>query len=152
MGRSVWENLLFAVGILVALVPEGLLPTVTLTLAAGSQRMAKRNALVKKLNSIETLGCTTVICTDKTGTITENNMRVEVVWLLEDSEETRNQAYMAMGLANNMPFSLSDAERTGDPMEVALVRSAAEYYSNKAGGFPGVSRLGELGFTPERRG
>ncbi len=151
MGKSVWENLLFAIGILVALVPEGLLPTVTLTLAAGSQRMAKRNALVKKLNSIETLGCTTVICTDKTGTITENNMRVEEVWLLEDSEEISDKAYMVMGLANSMPFSLSDEERTGDPMELALVQSAAEYYRNKAGGFPGVSRLGEFGFTPERK-
>jgi sodium/potassium-transporting ATPase subunit alpha len=151
MGRSVWENMLFAIGILVALVPEGLLPTVTLTLAAGSQRMVKRNALVKKLNSIETLGCTTVICTDKTGTITENNMRVEEVWLLKDSEEISDKAYMVMGLANSMPFSLSGKERTGDPMELALVQAAAEYYGNKAGGFPGASRMGEFGFTPERK-
>ncbi|MCL6636099.1 MAG: HAD-IC family P-type ATPase, partial [Peptococcaceae bacterium] len=92
IGRSVWENLLFAIGILVAVVPEWLLPTVTLTLAAGSQHMARKNALVKELSSIETLGCTTVICTDKTGTITENKMEVERVWLLKDSVKGRDAA------------------------------------------------------------
>ncbi|MFA4886351.1 MAG: cation-transporting P-type ATPase, partial [Desulfotomaculaceae bacterium] len=138
-------------GTIVALVPEGMMPTVTLTLAAGSQRMAKRNALVKKLNAIETLGCTTVICTDKTGTITENNMRVEKVWLLNDSEEIREKAYMVMGLANSIPFSLSEDDRTGDPMELALVRAAAEYYRDKAGVIPRITRMEEFGFTPERK-
>lgn len=70
----------FAIGCIVAFVPEGLLPTVTISLAMGVQRMAKRNALIKKLSSVETLGSTTVICTDKTGTLTQNEMTVKEIW------------------------------------------------------------------------
>ena len=70
----------FMLGMIVAFVPEGLLPTVTLALAMGSQRMARHNALVKRLSAVETLGCTTVICTDKTGTLTQNEMTVRAAW------------------------------------------------------------------------
>ena len=73
------RGFVFALGMIVAFVPEGLLPTVTLSLAMGTQRMAARNALVKRLSSVETLGCTTVICTDKTGTLTANEMTVRFV-------------------------------------------------------------------------
>ncbi len=73
---SSFDSFLFAIGIIVANVPEGLLPTINLSLALGVQRMARRNALVKKLSSVETLGSTTVICTDKTGTLTQNAMVV----------------------------------------------------------------------------
>ncbi|MCO5381108.1 MAG: cation-transporting P-type ATPase [Methanosarcina barkeri] len=69
-------SLIFAIGIIVANVPEGLLPTVTLALSLASRRMASRNALIKNLESVETLGSTTVICTDKTGTLTQNRMTV----------------------------------------------------------------------------
>jgi P-type Ca2+ transporter type 2C len=72
---------IFAIGLIVANVPEGLLPTVSLSLAMGTQRMAKRNALIKKLSSVETLGSTTVICTDKTGTLTTNEMTVRELWV-----------------------------------------------------------------------
>ena len=79
--RPLSVGFIFAVGMIVAFVPEGLLPTVTLSLAMGVQRMAKRHALIKKLSSVETLGSTTVICTDKTGTLTQNEMTVRDIWL-----------------------------------------------------------------------
>lgn len=79
-GLSLIEGFVFAVGIIVANVPEGLLPTVSLALAMGVQRMAKRGALIKKLSSVETLGCATIICTDKTGTLTQNEMTVCDAW------------------------------------------------------------------------
>lgn len=75
------DSFIFTVGMVVAFVPEGMLPLVTLSLAMGSQRMAKRNALIKKLSAVETLGCTTVICTDKTGTLTQNEMTVRSLWV-----------------------------------------------------------------------
>ena len=77
LGRT--EAFLFGVGVAVALVPEGLLPTVTLSLARGAQVMAEANALVRRLDAVETLGATTFICTDKTGTLTQNRMSVVVV-------------------------------------------------------------------------
>lgn len=75
------SSFIFALGMIVAFVPEGLLPTVTLALARGSQRMANRNALIKRLSAVETLGCTSVICTDKTGTLTQNEMTVQKIWI-----------------------------------------------------------------------
>ncbi|MEZ4569628.1 MAG: HAD-IC family P-type ATPase [Thermomicrobiales bacterium] len=80
IGSPASDALLFSIGVTVALVPEGLLPTVTLSLAIGAQRMAERNALVRRLESVETLGSTTFICTDKTGTLTQNQMSVVEVW------------------------------------------------------------------------
>lgn len=80
LGSSPEDGFIFAIGVTVALVPEALLPTVTLSLAVGAQRMAARNALVRRLESVETLGSTTFICTDKTGTLTQNEMSVVDVW------------------------------------------------------------------------
>lgn len=80
-GVKLIEGFIFAVGMVVAFVPEGMLPLVTLALAMATQRMAKRHALIKKLSAVETLGCTTVICTDKTGTLTQNEMTVKSIWM-----------------------------------------------------------------------
>jgi Ca2+-transporting ATPase len=79
------EAVIFSIGMCVAFVPEGMLPTVTLALAMGTQRMAKKHALIKKLSAVETLGSTTVICTDKTGTLTQNEMTVNTIWVPMDS-------------------------------------------------------------------
>ncbi|MBK7977098.1 MAG: HAD-IC family P-type ATPase [Deltaproteobacteria bacterium] len=84
-GLSFAQAFVFCIGMFVANVPEGLLPTVTLSLAMAVGRMAKRHALVKNLPSVETLGCTTVICSDKTGTLTQNLMMVTQV--LVDGEQ-----------------------------------------------------------------
>jgi magnesium-transporting ATPase (P-type) len=81
VGMQLLGAVVFAIGIIVANVPEGLLPTLTMALSVAAQRMAKRHVLVKKLSSVETLGSTTVICTDKTGTLTANQMTVREVWL-----------------------------------------------------------------------
>ncbi|MEG3436227.1 cation-transporting P-type ATPase [Pannus brasiliensis CCIBt3594] len=80
VGMEVKESFLFAIGIIVALVPEGLLPTVTLSLAIGVRRMARLGALTRRLSAVETLSATTVICTDKTGTLTANEMTVRSLW------------------------------------------------------------------------
>nr|MBC7245845.1 cation-transporting P-type ATPase [Chloroflexota bacterium] len=81
VGINLAESFIFSLGMIVAFVPEGLLPTVTLALAMGTQRMAQRHALIKKLSAVETLGCTSIICTDKTGTLTQNEMTVRGLWV-----------------------------------------------------------------------
>jgi Ca2+-transporting ATPase len=81
IGMEMGESFIFAIGIIVANVPEGLLPTVTLALALGVKRMAQQNALVKRLSAVETLSATSVICTDKTGTLTKNEMTVRYLWV-----------------------------------------------------------------------
>jgi sodium/potassium-transporting ATPase subunit alpha len=89
IGRDFWDNFIFGVGITVALIPEGMLPTVTLALAMGSQRMAKRKALIKTLTSVETLGSVSVICTDKTGPHAEQ-MTAAKLWV--DGRRSRSGA------------------------------------------------------------
>lgn len=94
---SLAESFIFALGMIVAFVPEGLLPTVTLSLAMGVQRMAKRHALIKKLSAVETLGCTSVICTDKTGTLTQNEMTVRSLWVSGHSYQITGNGYAPDG-------------------------------------------------------
>ena len=91
------QSFIFALGMIVAFIPEGLLPTVTLSLAQGVQRMAKKHALLKDLNSVETLGETTVICSDKTGTLTQNQMTVDHVWTPAHAYTVTGQGYVNNG-------------------------------------------------------
>jgi magnesium-transporting ATPase (P-type) len=97
LGMGLNERFVFAIGVMVANVPEGLLPTVTLALALATQRMAKRNALVRRLSSVETLGETTVICTDKTGTLTENELTVQRIWTPSREIEVEGVGYEPFG-------------------------------------------------------
>jgi sodium/potassium-transporting ATPase subunit alpha len=143
--RTFWENFLFAVGIIVANVPEGLLPTVTLALAMGSQRMAKRKAFIKTLTSVETLGSVSVICTDKTGTLTRNEMTVKKTGVLSrDSTAVEPRLFLAALACNNTRET--DSELKGDPTEIALFRAARERGIN---GRP--TRLKEFPFDNERK-
>ena len=121
-GLSWSAAFVFAIGLLVANVPEGLLPTITLALAAGVRSMAKEGALVKRLSAVETLGSTTVICTDKTGTLTRNAMHVEEVrdGLGEPLDEPEE---LASSLARCSTADLASA--SGDPTELALLGYAA---------------------------
>ena len=97
LGMGFEERFVFAVGVVVANVPEGLLPTVTLSLAMATQRMARRNVLIRHLSSVETLGETTVICTDKTGTLTENEMTVQRVWTIDGAYDVEGVGYEPHG-------------------------------------------------------
>ncbi|MDY7088990.1 MAG: cation-transporting P-type ATPase [Actinomycetota bacterium] len=113
----------FSIGLIVANVPEGLLPTITLALAAGVRELARRGAVVKRLSAVETLGSTTVICTDKTGTLTENRMRVARIWL--PGAEVEPDDPRARDLAS-AAARCTTANNTGDPTELALLRLATD--------------------------
>ena len=165
------ESLLYAVGIIVGLVPEGLLPQVTLTLALNVQRMARRNALVRRLSAVETLGSVSVICSDKTGTITQNRMAVEQTWLPEEGQDLRRLLLQAASLCSNArlvhdsassesagpepvspePVSPEPWRASGDPTETALLLAAAEaglIHGEQQRRFP---RRRELPFDSHRR-
>lgn len=107
---SVAAAFIFAIGIIVANVPEGLLPTVSLSLAMAVQRMARRNALIKRLSSVETLGSTTVICTDKTGTLTTSEFTVTKIWINGKSIEISGSKYEPVGGFYYRGVSLSREE------------------------------------------
>ena len=144
IGRSFWENFIFAVGIIVANVPEGLLPTVTLSLAMGSQRMARKKALIKTLTSVETLGSVTVICTDKTGTLTQNKMEVKQIWTFDNQQSTIDLLIKTAYFCNNAKFI--DGQYKGDPTETALLKAARETIGDSK-----AERISEIPFDSERK-
>ncbi len=135
IGKGGIGSLIFAIGIIVANVPEGLLPTVTLALTMASKRMAGKKALIKNLESVETLGSTTVICTDKTGTLTENRLGVNTVaiggreYAVDDptvaNEPAFAEALLVMALCNNA--YLSDGGYSGDATDGALLLYANQH-------------------------
>lgn len=116
------KSFIFALGMIVAFIPEGLLPTVTLSLAQGVQRMAKRHALVKNLNSVETLGETTVICSDKTGTLTQNQMTVTNIILPNREFEVTGRGYVNNG---KVKFNGADVDLTAHPQLNKLLQISA---------------------------
>jgi calcium-translocating P-type ATPase len=125
----------FAIGLIVANVPEGLLPTITLALAAGVRELARRGAVVKRLSAVETLGSITVICTDKTGTLTENRMRVTQLWLPSgtfdagapiDDPRARLLATTAAACTTAESPSAAQPSGTGDPTELAFLQLATQ--------------------------
>ena len=159
----------FALSLIVANVPEGLLPTITLSLSLASQRMAKRNALIKNLDSVETLGSASVICTDKTGTLTRNEMTLRSIWLtggelinisgegyresgvfkFEQESETGNErlAQLLQAGLDNCKAVIDKTGIRGDPTELAIVAAAHKKGIKKISG----KKAREHVFTSERK-
>jgi sodium/potassium-transporting ATPase subunit alpha len=168
-GKGAMLASIFAIALIVANIPEGLLPTISLSLSLASQRMARRNALIKNLDSVETLGSATVICTDKTGTLTRNEMTLKHLWLSggeevtisgegyrepgefsfsrrNESTENRLGALLTSGLLN-CRAKIDEEGLHGDPTELAMV-AAARKRGLKA---PAMQKVREFIFTSERR-
>jgi calcium-translocating P-type ATPase len=159
-GLPINDAVVFTIGLIVGNVPEGLLPVITLALAVGVRALARRGAVVKRLSAVETLGSTDVVCTDKTGTLTENRMRVTQVWAggqelpIEDSSTIlepagRSPATEALAVASvacNNARVADSGEPSGDPTEAAMLVAAARLGADTSAGARERSRRREFHF------
>lgn len=162
-GRDYFEMFLTAVSLAVAAIPEGLPAVITIVLAMGVQRMAKRNSIVRKLSAVETLGSTEIICSDKTGTLTQNKMTVKEVYLdgsvhsADDfTEENGSFAIFAhsLVLCNDSKAAGTDGDDAGfigDPTETALAYFAASKGIRKDRIDRLAPRIDEVPFDSERK-
>ena len=158
-GLPLDDAAVFAIGLLVANVPEGLLPTITLALAVGVRTLARRRAVVKRLSAVETLGSTDVICTDKTGTLTENRMEVVRAWtpaageVALDREQDDSSADRLGTLAAAMAACTTavPGDPGSDPTELAILAGAARLGANADPGARERARRRLFPFDPVRK-
>lgn len=145
-GTHILDTFLVAVALAVAAIPEGLPAVVTIVLSIGVTSMAKRQALIRKLNAVETLGCTQIICTDKTGTLTQNKMTV-----VQDESNNPKLLAEAMALCSDAEIGEDDIEAIGEPTEAALVNFANKIGLPKYKLEQEAPRIGEAPFDSMRK-
>lgn len=148
-GDNLEFAILAAISLAVAIIPEGLPAVISITLALGVQRMARQGAIIRQLPAVETLGAVTVICTDKTGTLTENRMAVADLRLAEDNPEGRRRALEIMMLCNDAEI-MPDGRGSGDPLEQALLLFILEEQANLLSVQQALLRLDTRPFDHEK--
>ncbi|MDB7357830.1 cation-translocating P-type ATPase [Enterococcus faecium] len=160
-GEPLLEMFMTSISLAVAAVPETLTVIVTLTLAYGVQKMARKHAIIRQLPAVETLGTANVICSDKTGTLTQNEMHVRRVWSKDDEvtniEDSMTNSAMEIlkmaALCTDVTVEQEDDDLVikGNPTEVAIVRAVEENYHTKAELEEKYPRVNELPFDSERK-